>query len=81
MGGFYLRGPTHSIVNTCPNRCRCRGYHGVIDQTIQDFLIRKVDRILNLEDLPPNMRDEMVQSHLPDDMHYKVIPNSNPNVW
>lgn len=92
MGGFRLIGPTHTIHNTAPIRCRCMGYHTRIDQQLQDFLINKVDHVLDLNELPPALQEEMIGAHLPDDMSYSVVvhppphppykpPVYNPNMW
>ena len=92
MGGFSLSGPTHTIRSTAPIQCRCMGYHTKIDQQLQDFLINKVDHVLDLNELPPALYEEMIQSHIPDDLSYAVDANPpptppykppvyNPNVW
>lgn len=91
MGGFTLRGPTHTIKSTAPIRCRCLGYSGRIDREVQDFLMQKHEHILDLAELPDELHEEMIQCHLTDDMRYEIYLNPvskpyippvyNPNVW
>lgn len=91
MGGFTLKGPTHTIVSTAPIRCRCIGYSSKISQEVQDFLMQKRDPVLVLSELPQVLRDDMQKHHLSDDMKYEVRPNIvstpyvqpvyNPNVY
>jgi hypothetical protein len=91
MGGFRLIGPTHTIRSTSPILCRCLGYRGKIDQNVQNFLINKDTYVLDLSELPTDLRDRMQLEHLPTDMSYAIEPNPidqpytppvyNPNMW
>lgn len=72
MGGFVLRGPTYTFRNSAFNNCRCVGYRGEIDQTIESFLLNKKIHILDLTELPTSIRDGMILCHLPVDMNYSV---------
>lgn len=81
MGGFYLKGPTHTIRSTAPVLCRCTGYSGSIDQQLQNFLINKVDRVLDLDELPESLKNTMKKHHLPDDMSYSISPNFKPEPY
>ena len=91
MGGFTLKGPTHTIVSTAPINCRCLGYQCSIEQDLQDYLIHKRPHILDLDDLPQSLKDDMNECHLPDDMSYEIRtnpipivyakPKYNPNAW
>jgi hypothetical protein len=73
MGGFTLIGP-HFIFENLPNkvRCRCLGFTASVDQTIEDLLLHKDQKILDTSALPDSLLQAMEGFHLGDEKHYVV---------
>lgn len=78
MGGFYLIGPTHTIRSTAPRTCRCMGYRGGIDQQVQDLLMNNSSHVLDIDQLPQWLADQMLTCHIGDDLGYAIYPNPEP---
>ena len=73
MGGFTLVG-SHYVFENLPNKvkCRCVGYNGMIDEKVEQMLLNKQDKTLQLEDLPDDLLASMEIFHLGDEMRYSV---------
>lgn len=78
MGGFTLVGDNYVISSTARVECRCTGFHGRIPKDVQDMLVQKHEYILNLQELPKDLREKMEYCHLPTDMRYTARKISPP---
>lgn len=74
MGGFRLQGPNYRIESMPSSRmCRCTGYSGVISKEVEEMLVNKHDKWLELSELPQELQLNMKGVHLGDTMAYEVI--------
>lgn len=73
MGGFFFIGPTHNIMSCMSNPiCRCMGFRGKIDIATENLLVNKVDKILIINELSPDLINEMKKYHIGSNMNYTV---------
>jgi hypothetical protein len=57
------------------------GYIGEISGEVEEYLMRKEEKILRLEELPEEIREMMMGSHLSEDMRYEVVENERPRTY
>lgn len=73
MGGFFLRGPTHTFSNSISTNCRCPSFKAEIDEITENRLLRKrVFRLYVSRDLPQHIREQIKNKrpHLGTDKGY-----------
>lgn len=79
MGGFTLVGP-HYVFNNIPtpHQCRCIGYNGAVNQTVESFLLNKEEKVLDSLQLPDEkLISEMKPYHLGEERRYTVHKRIN----
>ncbi len=76
MGGFRLKGPSFTIESKrgCVS-CRCTPFEEHITKDVEDMLVIKDPKLLNLGLLPEEIQQRMMRAHI-DTLEYTVHPHT-----